>query len=219
VAPRRHFDGDGTKRPVVLEIECLNRRFGAKEVVESLSVTVDRGERVALCGSNGSGKTTVLRCIAGTLSPTAGAIYVEGIPAGSRGARRLVGLSLAQERSFYLRLSGRANLLFFARLRHGREQDAIRDVRALEEELEIVDIAAERTDRCSAGMLQQLAFARALLADPTLVLLDEPTRSLDSSAVERLWNALDRRPGTAVVIATHNPGDLAHCGARVDLPT
>ena len=68
-------------------------------------------------------------------------------------ARRLTGASLAQDRSFYLRLTGRANLLFFARLRHGNEQEAARDVDSLVEELELAEIVAERVDRCSSGMV------------------------------------------------------------------
>ena len=136
----------------------------------------------------------MLRCIAGTLFPSRGGILVNGYPAGTLQARRAVGASLAQERSFYLRLTGHVNLLFFARLHSASEREAHSRVRALEEELELEDIAAERMDRCSTGMVQQLGFARALLGTPAVVLLDEPTRSLDEEARGRLWAALERRP-------------------------
>jgi ABC-2 type transport system ATP-binding protein len=202
-----------------LSIEGLGRRFGDRDVIESLSLTVDAGERVALRGPNGSGKTTVLRCVAGTVAPTRGHISVGGYRAGSVGARRLIGASLSQERSFYLRLTGHANLLCFARLRSESEARAAEDVRALEQELSIDGFAAQRADRYSAGMLQQLAFARALLGEPALLLLDEPTRSLDEKAVERFWSALDRRPQAAVLLATHSRDDLIHCSDRIDLPT
>jgi len=203
----------------LLSIEGLGRRFGDHHVIESLSLTVDAGERVALRGPNGSGKTTVLRCVAGTVAPTRGRISVGGYPAGSVGARRLIGASLSQERSFYLRLSGHANLLCFARLRTKSEAEAVEHVRRVEQELEIEGFAAQRADTYSAGMLQQLAFARALLGEPALLLLDEPTRSLDEAAVERFWSALDRRPQAAALLATHNRDDLVHCGDRLDLPT
>lgn len=202
----------------ILEIDSLARRFGAREVVRHLDLTVGPGERVALTGPNGSGKTTLLRCIAGTLSPSAGRIRVAGFPGGSMDARRLVGISLSQDRSFYLRLSGHANLLFFARLRCESEREAHRRVAEVEDELEIGEIATRRADRCSSGMLQQLALARALLGDPPLLLLDEPTRSLDSDAVERMWAALARRPHSAVLIATHRDDDLSHCGSRIAFP-
>lgn len=202
-----------------LSIEGLGRQFGNRVVVGSLSLTVDAGDRVALRGPNGSGKTTIIRCIVGTVTPTRGRISVGGYPAGSVEARRLVGASLSQERSFYMRLSGHANLVCFARLRGDSKVEAGEHVRALERELEIDGYSSRRADTYSAGMLQQLAFARALLGEPGVLLLDEPTRSLDDDAVERFWCALDRRPRTAVLLATHNHDDLAHCGDHIDLPT
>jgi ABC-type multidrug transport system ATPase subunit len=204
----------------VLTIEGLCRRFGTHEVVRSLDLTAERGARIALCGPNGSGKTTVLRCVAGTVMPTGGRVSVGGHPAGTIEARRLVGASFSQERSFYLRLSGNENLLFFARLRTDGKREASRQVRAVEEELELEKIAQERVDRCSTGMIQQLALARALLGEPSLLLLDEPTRSLDDDALERLWLALDRRRGSvALMIATHRADDVERCDSRVDLPS
>jgi ABC-2 type transport system ATP-binding protein len=202
----------------ILKIESLNRRFGDHEVVRSLDLAVAPGERVAMGGPNGSGKTTVLLCIAGTLTPNTGLIQVGGHTAGAIEARRLVGASLSQERSFYLRLSGYANLLFFARLRFDSEREAAERVGELVEELQIGDIARERADRCSSGMIQQLALARALLGGPRLLLLDEPTRSLDVDARARFWGALDRRPEAAVLLATHLDEDLQHCGRTISLP-
>jgi ABC-type multidrug transport system ATPase subunit len=140
-----------------------------------------------------------------------------GHPVGTLAARSITGVSLAQERSFYLRLSGRTNLRFFARLRYPSHRAADRAVAALEEELALREIADERCDRCSTGMMQQLAFARALLGEPALLLLDEPTRSLDAAAAERLWDALERRPAVALLLATHAESDLKRCDSRLDL--
>ncbi len=151
--------------------------------MNNLDLDVAAGERVALRGPNGSGKTTVIRCISGALVPTAGEIRVDGHDAGSWAANKLVGASLSQERSFYLRLSGRENLLFFAQLRHKTRARANQQVEAIVEELEIAHIAAKRLDRCSTGMLQQMALARALLGAPSVLVLDEPTRSLDEGAI------------------------------------
>jgi ABC-2 type transport system ATP-binding protein len=201
----------------VLAVERLSRCFGKREVVGSLDLSVAAGERVAVCGPNGSGKTTVLRCIAGTLTPSSGRIRVGAHEAGTLEARRLIGISLSQERSFYLRLSGHDNLLFFARIRGFGAGEAARRVASLREELELESILAQRVDRCSTGMIQQLAFARALIGDPVLLLLDEPTRSLDRDAFGRLWAALDRRPGAALLIATHNEEDIERCQRRIAL--
>jgi ABC-2 type transport system ATP-binding protein len=201
----------------MIVVEHLVRSFGDRRVLHGVSLSVQSGQRVALRGPNGSGKTTVLRCILGTVAPSAGAIEVGGHAAGSLEARSLIGATLSQERSFYLRLSGWRNLLFFARVRGLSRREAERDVSAIVGELELDEIAAERCDRCSSGMLQQLAFARALLTNPPVLLLDEPTRSLDTEARARLWAALDRRPTAAVLLATHLGEDLAHVGHVVDL--
>ncbi len=192
----------------MLAVDGLARRFGSRDVVRSLDLNLDPGERVAFWGPNGSGKSTVLRCVAGTLLPTEGEVRVCGHEAGSLEARALVGASLSQERSFDMRLTGHANLLFFARLRFGREDRAATEVAAIEEELEIEAMAAERVNRASSGMIQQIALARALLGNPALVLLDEPTRSLDADARKRLWDAIERRPQTGVLIATHLEEDV-----------
>lgn len=202
----------------LLSIEGLSRRFGAKEVIRSFDLSAEPSQRIALWGPNGSGKNTVLRCVAGTLMPSAGSVLIGGHRAGELAARRLVGASLAQERSFYLRLSGRTNLLFFARIRYDNRREGMRAVDGLIEELEIADIAAQRVDRCSTGMVQQLGIARALIGEPAVLLLDEPTRSLDADARARLWGALERRPKTVAVIATHLDEDVKLCDERVSFP-
>ena len=200
-----------------LVVRKLARGFGRRVIFDSIDIALSRGERLAVRGPNGSGKTTLLRCVAGTLSPSAGEIRIETYPAGSIESRRRVGVSLAHERSFYMRLTGMENLRFFAHLRFGSLRQATVAVRAVVSELEIEEIAAQRVDRCSTGMVQQLSFARALLGAPILLVLDEPTRSLDEGAVDRFWRAIERRPETAVLMATHSDDDAARCNAQFDL--
>ena|SRR5438874_1982592 len=203
--------------PPALLLRGVSRSFGDKLALRPLDLELKPGERAVVRGPNGTGKTTLLRCIAGTLIPSAGEAWVCGHEAGTLAAQRLVGCSLATDRAFYLRLTGRANLRFFARLRNATERAALQDVESVVEELEIESIVAQRLDRCSTGMLQQVGLARALLGDPALLLLDEPTRSLDEEATARLWAALERRPGTAALIASHRAEDLERCGYHVDL--
>jgi ABC-type multidrug transport system ATPase subunit len=203
----------------VLEISRLNRRFGAREAVRSLDLELKPGDRAVLWGPNGAGKSTVLRCVAGTLAPSGGTVTVGGHRATSVAGRAHVGSALALERSFYLRLTGRDNLILFAGLRGTGRKAAARQIDALVEELEIGEIAARRCDECSTGMLQQLVFARALVGDPPVVALDEPTRSLDVDATGRLWAALDRRPQLALLIATHRDSDADRCQVRIELPS
>ena len=202
----------------VLEIDGLQRWFGTRVVVHDLELAAEPGERIALRGPNGSGKTTVLRCVAGTMIPSAGSVRVGGHAAHTLAARALTGVSLSQERAFYLRLSGAANLRFYARVRGLDGSAAARAVAALSEELELGEILAERLDRCSTGMLQQVSFARALIGEPNVLLLDEPTRSLDHEAIGRVWAALDRRPQATVLIATHHDDDAARCHRTLRFP-
>ena len=214
-AARERDEAFGSER--VLVIEGLCREFGNRRVVDNLDLSLVAGERVALRGRNGSGKTTILRCILGTLSPTRGRILVGGHVAGSLAARGLVGALLPQERAFYLRLTGRTNLIFFAKVRGLDGQEARRRVEELDAELGLAEILSRRLDRCSTGMLQKLALARGLIGEPPLLLLDEPTRSLDDAATELLWAAIERRPDAAVLIATHRPDDVARCDREIQL--
>ena len=195
----------------------LTRRFGARTVLRELSLTLHRGERLAVLGRNGAGKTTLLRCIAGSLTPTTGSVLVDGRAPDRSQTRAQIGAVLPGERSFALRLSGLENLRFFARLRLRGSRRAERAVEALIDELALRDIVERRVSACSTGMVQQLGFARALLGAPTVLLLDEPMRSLDDAAVGRLWAALERRPELAILIATHRAQDVARCSRRLQL--
>lgn len=204
---------------VVLSVEGLSRSFRGVEVVERFDMTLTEGERVALHGPNGAGKSTILRCLSGTLMPTSGSVKITGHEAGSFAAQLHTGPSLSQERSFYRRLTGLENLLFFARLRHVSKRAALEQISELQTELDLDEILRQRVDRCSTGMVQRLSFARALLGSPKLLLLDEPTRSLDETAIARFWDAVERRTDMAVVIATHLEEDLQHCDRMYELPT
>jgi len=200
-----------------VKVVAFTRRFGDRTVLRELALSVQAGERLAVLGPNGAGKTTLLRCVAGSLLPSSGSVLVAGSPPSRTETRAQIGAVLPGERSFALRLSGRENLRFFARLRLRGAGRAERAVAELSDELELAGILERRVSACSTGMLQQLAFARALLGAPTVLVLDEPTRSLDDAAAGRLWAALDRRPELAVLIATHRAEDVARCSARLQL--
>jgi ABC-type multidrug transport system ATPase subunit len=209
--------GNPDTQAAAVVVTALTRRFGGRTVLRELSLTLRRGERLAVLGHNGAGKTTLLRCLAGTLTPSSGSVLVGGHAPARPEVRAQIGAVLPGERSFALRLSGRENLRFFARVRLRGARRAERAVAELIDELALGEIVERRVSACSSGMLQQLAFARALLGTPAVLLLDEPTRSLDDGATARLWAAVDRRPALAVLIATHRAEDVNRCGARLDL--
>ena len=159
-----------------LEIDALHHHFGQHVVLTDLNLHAKTGERIAIRGPNGSGKTTLLRCIAGTVIPTLGSIRIAGHEAGSLDARRVTGVSLSQERSFYMRLSGRENLLLFARLNGLGKGAAAKRVDETRRRARAPRADVPARGPLLFGQLQQLAFARALVGNPELVLLDEPTQ-------------------------------------------
>ncbi|NMB76976.1 MAG: ABC transporter ATP-binding protein [Myxococcales bacterium] len=191
--------------------QVLRRPFARtrREALRGVSLSVASGDRVGLLGPNGAGKTTLLRILAATLSPDRGWVRVLGLdPArAERRIRERLGFVLGDERSFFHRLSARENLRFFAAL-YGlwgrRAKERIHEVAAL------VEIGPE-LDRpfreLSTGMRQRLALGRAFLADPEVILADEPTRGLDpvsAKNVRALLSRLSSQAGKTVLLSTHN---------------
>ena len=187
--------------------------------LEGVSLRAHQGEVLVLLGPNGSGKTTLLKLVSTFLLPDDGQILVAGADAVHQPGRvrRAVGLALAEARSFYPRLTGLENLDFFAALEDvPRGERAERVAWALEmaELSEAADILAMKY---SSGMFQRLGIARALLKKPSVLLLDEPTRSLDPAAANHLWRLVRRMAdaGTTVVLTTHNFDEAAQLGSSV----
>ncbi len=196
-------------------------RSGETRALDAVSLTVMSGEILVLLGPNGSGKTTFLKLISTMLLPDAGTVLVEGVDTLHEPARvrKKVGFAVASERSFFPRLTARENLDFFATL-----EDVPRDIRE-----ERVDWALETTGlaeaadtlvmKFSSGMFQRLGIARALVKRPSILLLDEPTRSLDPAAALQLWKFLQKtaKRGVTVLLATHNFDEAAAVGHSIAL--
>ncbi len=198
----------------------LSRSASNKPVkaLDQVSLGVERGEVVGLIGPNGAGKTTLIKAITTLLVPTAGTITLDGVAldADDPEMRRRFGLVLPEERSFYWRLTGRQNLRFFAALA-GLEPsiaDARIDQMMRERGLEHRDKAVFGY---SSGMRAQLAIARATLHQPDLVVLDEPTRSLDPVAGAAVCDDLRRMAaeGRAILMASHRLDEVVSVCDRV----
>ena len=181
--------------------------------LDGLDLEVGRGRVFCLLGPNGAGKTTLIKVLSTLVLPDGGRAWVNGhdVAREPGPAKSSVGYAVADERSFYWRLTGRQNLEFFASLHGLRGAGRGRRVGELLRLAGLEDEADLRFNSYSTGMRQMLAFARALLAEASILLVDEPTRSLDPRAADRtrsfLRDELARRQGRTVLWATHDLGE------------
>lgn len=188
----------------MIEALGVSRAFGSKVVISGLDLRVPGGNIHALLGPNGAGKTTMLRMLAGLTSPSEGTIRVLNGDPASREIRAHIGWIPSGDRSFYLRLSGRENLVFFARL-YGMN---LRVARARADELlEVVGLqeaALQAVRLYSHGMQKRLGIARGLLTDPPVLIVDEATHDLDPVGAETVRSLIAEAcsSGAAVVWAT-----------------
>jgi ABC-2 type transport system ATP-binding protein len=175
--------------------------------VDGIDLTVERGEIFGLLGRNGAGKTTTMKMLATLLIPTGGTIDVLGIDvlARPREVRARLGAMLSGERSLYWKLTGRENLEYFAALYHVPARETRTRIDAALASVKLLDRAEDYVERYSTGMRQRLALARALLPDPPLIILDEPTVGLDPQAARDLRDRVRelRSQGRTVLLTTH----------------
>ena len=163
-----------------------------REVLHDVNLEVESGSVVGLLGPNGAGKTTLLEILCTLLLPTSGEAFVDGLDVvrEAAGVKRLVGYCPCGFDSFYPRLTATANLEFFAALNGLLPREGRRHVRAV---CDLVGINGSRHldfQRHSSGMKQKLVLARALMINPPVLLLDEPTKSLDPRAQQDIWRLL-----------------------------
>jgi ABC-2 type transport system ATP-binding protein len=202
----------------------LFRPTPAKQSVIALNhvnLAVARGEIFGLVGRNGQGKTTLIKSIASLLQPTSGAISVLGCDTNTAGqaVKSLIGLVSAEERTFYGRLTGWQNLMFFARLYGMSDLPARRRIRELAEIFDFHAMLSRRFQELSSGNKQRMSLISALLIDPPIILLDEPTRSLDPIAADELRRIikeeLNQGQGKTILITSHNLDEVETLCTRV----
>jgi heme exporter protein A len=187
-----------------IEVGGLWREFADRPVLRDVTLSVPAGQTVVLLGPNGAGKTTVLRILATLLRPTSGRVSVLGcaLPQDRWRARGRIGL-LGHEPLLYRDLTGAENLRFQARL-HGLPGDGEGRIAALLDQVRMSRRADELVRNLSAGMVQRLAVCRALLHEPELLLLDEPTSHLDPEAAALVEPLVGAAPGRTRVLVTHD---------------
>jgi ABC-2 type transport system ATP-binding protein len=199
----------------VIETTALGRRFGRIAALDLFDLSVPRGETFGLLGPNGSGKTTFIRIAAGLLRPTSGRIDVlgHGMPVGRAAVIPRIGY-MPQAHGLYDDLTVRENLGFFARI--FGERNGPRRRSRIDESLALVglaDRAGSLARTLSGGMRQRLSLACALVHDPELLLLDEPTVGVDPELRRGFWEhfrALNRR-GVTIVVSSHVMDEADRC--------
>ena len=196
----------------------LGRRFGSLWAIRDMDLEVLRGEVLGLLGPNGAGKTTTVRLLTALIGPTEGTAIVDGADVREHpdAVRSRVGI-LTETPGLYEKLSATANLDFFGRL-YGL--DGTTRARGIERYLRLFSLWDRRNDPAgtfSKGMKQKLAIARALLHEPAVVFLDEPTAALDPEAAYVVREAIEalRRSGRTIVLATHNLDEAERLCDRV----
>jgi ABC-2 type transport system ATP-binding protein len=189
----------------------------AVEALKNVSFDIAEGEVFGLIGRNGAGKTTLTKIIATLVQPTAGKVSVKGFDsvADEVKVRALIGLATAEERSFYWRLSCEQNMMFFARLYGMTDAAARRKISELFEKLNLEELAKRRFSAISTGNKQRLAVARALLPAPPILLLDEPTRSLDPLAAAEMRALISSLENVSVLLTSHNLSEVEELCHRV----
>jgi heme exporter protein A len=193
-----------SKAPAI-EVSKLTKAFGHQVALRGVDLTVAEGEFLTLFGPNGAGKTTLIRIVASLTRPTAGTVHVRGEDLGkvATSVRRHLGL-ISHNPLLYGDLTPDENLRFFARM-----YDLDGAASRIDAVLEQVGLLARRRDPVrtfSRGMVQRLAIARAILHDPTIMLLDEPYTGLDLQAADMLREVLQELAASnrTVILTTHN---------------
>jgi ABC-2 type transport system ATP-binding protein len=221
----------------LVSVHALTKRFRVRRswsdvrrhpFARALQTTVDRvtfdvraGEFFGLLGPNGAGKTTLLKVLATFILPDEGEVRIDGYDAvrDPELVRTLVAPVIANERSLYWRLTAKENLELFAQLWHVSAREITKRVKETLEVVGLSDTGSKMVGQFSSGMMQRLLIARALLPEPRVLLLDEPTRSLDPVSAREfrrfLREELATRRNCAVVIATHNADEALGLCTRV----
>jgi ABC-2 type transport system ATP-binding protein len=185
-----------------LAVRGVTKRFGARAALESVSFELSPGELVGIVGPNGAGKTTLLSILAGVLVPDEGELTISGRDAGW----------VPQQPALYSKLSVAENLRLFARLEKLPDPEAA--VARMLTQIDLADRADEEVGKLSGGNQQRVNIAIGLLSEPPLLLLDEPSASLDPRQRERLWEFISAL-GTTVVFSTHDVGEVERYASRV----
>ena len=191
----------------MIELIDVSKRYGTKLAVDRLSLTVEQGELFAFLGPNGAGKTTTIKMLCGLLFPTSGTVRVGGFDLATQGdeARRLIAF-VPDTPFLYEKLTGREFLQFIADMYGMERQYGLKRIETMIDLFSLGPFVDDLTERYSHGMRQRTVFAGALLHEPKVLIVDEPTVGLDPKSIRLLKDLLRRQAdgGTTVFLSTHS---------------
>lgn len=196
----------------VLQAQHISRHYGTFKAVDDISFNLNAGEIISFLGPNGAGKTTLLKIISNYLAPSSGSVEICGISLSKhpRQARQKLGVVFGGEHGFYERASARDNLAFFARLMGVKEKEIKIKVEKALKIVNLWDVAEKECGKFSRGMKQRLHIARGLVHDPEILLLDEPTASLDVESVHAIRELIVAiaKTGKSIILTSHMLEDI-----------
>lgn len=196
----------------VISVSHVSRAFGSKTVLKDISLQVNRAETFGLLGPSGSGKTTLVKLLTGIDEASSGEVQVMGVKMPKLNMLQQIGY-MAQSDALYTELSAKENLEFFAALYGLKGGNRTRRIADVMELVNLQEHLRKRVDQYSGGMKRRLSLAIALLHEPPLLILDEPTVGIDPLLRQSIWQELRslNRQGTTIVLTTHVMDEAEKC--------
>lgn len=197
----------------MIAVTGLNKSFGKKNVLKNITFSANPGQITGLIGPNGSGKTTFMRIASTVMGYDSGTVEIDGFVVNSKNAREIrekIGVLFGGDSTLYGNLTARENIMYFGRLYGMNKFIAKIRTERIAHELNMVEYLDVKADKLSRGMRQKVCFARAIIHDPDILLLDEPSTGIDINAIMDLQKFILRckENGKTIILSSHNAQEI-----------